>query len=279
MSVTRQLICITAAQRAGTTALQHALQGAGIANFGEVFHPQPLKDAAGPFLIFAKENDIRITDTQTRSGARAIAQRYLSWLRELAGPRHFLIDVKFNSWCLLNPWWHYVQNEPLFLTHLKAERAVIVLVWRENLIDQLLSQFIALRFDIWHDLSPEKVAGRTCRVPVAWLTRMGKAIVRAEIDMLEHLRDYPAKVVMRYEDLFEEGCLSNKFRRALRQVSDIDLPGGSRVHVRQNSAPKREIVENYNEVIDVLRPLEERRSEIKKGEGRVRKLISLSSRT
>src|SRR5262249_29389593 len=157
-----------------------------------------------------KENDIRITDTLTRSGTRAIAQRYLAWLRGLAGPNHFLIDVKFNSWNVLNSWWHYVQNEPVFLSHLKRERAVIALIWRENLIDQLLSQFIAIEFDIWHNLTPETVGGRTCRVPAAWLKRMGKAIVRAEIDMLEHLRDYPAKVVMRYEDLFKDGCLSNK---------------------------------------------------------------------
>ena len=150
----QRVICITAAQRAGTTALQFALQAAGIVNFGEVFHDEPLKGSMGSFLSFARKQDLRITDTSTRAAAAAIAERYLGWLRETAAPGHFLIDVKLNSWLAINPWWQYSRSEPVFLGRLKRERAVILFIWRENLADQLLSQFIAREVGIWQQSHP-----------------------------------------------------------------------------------------------------------------------------
>ena len=91
-------------------------------NFGEVFHTHPLKDAAGTFLRFAENNNIRLSETTTRSGTAAIAERYLNWLREQAAPRHVLIDVKLNSWSVLSPVVAIPHHEPFFLHHLKRNR-------------------------------------------------------------------------------------------------------------------------------------------------------------
>ncbi len=99
----QRIICITAAPRTGTTALEGALAGENVMNFGEVFHTHPLKDAPGTFLRFAEDSDIRLSETTTRSGTTAIADRYLNWLREQASPRHILIDVKLNSWSVPVP--------------------------------------------------------------------------------------------------------------------------------------------------------------------------------
>ena len=44
--------------------------------------------------------------------------------------------------------------------------------------------------------------------------------------MLDHLCDYPAKVVIRYEDLFENGILTDPFRNALKRIADLDLAQG-----------------------------------------------------
>jgi hypothetical protein len=256
----QRLICITAAQRAGTTALQNAIEAADVVNFGEVFHTEPLKDARGTFLQFATENNLRLVETRTRSGMSAIAERYVNWLRQQAAPRHLLIDVKLNSWFTLSGWWQYPHHEPSFLHHLKAQGAVVVLIWRDNLGDQVLSQFISRELGIWHNLTPGKVAGRTIKAPVERLQKLAGLIVGAEADMHEHLRNYPLKIVIRYEDLFEKGVLTEQFRRAFKRMVHLDLPKGSPVGLRPNSVPKRDIIENYDEVIAALSPLAEHRS-------------------
>jgi hypothetical protein len=255
----QRVICITAAPRAGTTALQYALKAAGIVNFGEIFHNDPLPDSIGSFLSFALRQDLRITDMSTRPAAAAIAERYLDWLREIAAPNHLLVDVKLNSWLALCPWWQYPCSEPVFLSRLKKGRAVIVFIWRENLVDQLLSQFIAREIGIWHNLTPANVAGRTFKAPVDRLKELATQVVCAEIEMLDHLRDYPAKVIMRYEDLFENGFLSKTFRASFTKVAGIALSANTPIAIRQTSSPKRDIIENYEEVASAIRPLAEKR--------------------
>jgi hypothetical protein len=254
----QRLVCITAAPRAGTTALEGALVAGNVMNFGEVFHTHPLKDAVGTFLRFAEDTNIRLSETITQAGTAAIAERYVNWLREQAAPRHVLIDVKLNSWSVLSPWWRYPHREPFFLHHLKRNGAAFVFIWREDLGEQVLSRFIARELGIWHNLTKEKVAGRTLRVPIAWLKKVARFIIRAEADMLEHLGDYPAKVVIRYENLFENGVLTERFRNEFRRVAGINVPHGI-CAIAQNSACKRDIIENYDEVVAAVGPLTEGR--------------------
>jgi hypothetical protein len=255
----QRVICITAAQRAGTTALQYALKDAGVVNFGEVFHNEPLEESIGSFLSFARTHDLRITDVSTRSATAAVAERYLDWLRETAAPRDLLIDVKLNSWFALSPWWQYSRSEPVFLNRLKNARAVIIFIWRENLADQLLSQFIAREVGVWHNLTPAKIAGRTFNAPIEWLKGLARQVVDAEIDMLNHLRDYPAKVMVRYEDLFDHGFLSAAFCASFTKVAGIALSADTPVAIRQTAIQKPDTIENYEEVISAIRPLAENR--------------------
>ncbi len=69
--------------------------------------------------------------------------------------------------------------------------------------------------------------------------------------MLDHLRDYPAKVVIRYEDLFENGVLTERFRNAFKRIAGIDLAHGI-CPIARNSAGKRDIIENYDEVVAAM---------------------------
>ena len=81
--------------------------------------------------------------------------------------------------------------------------------------------------------------------------------------MLDHLSDYQAKVIIRYEDLFQDGILTERFRNALRRIAGIDLPPGI-CALGQNSACKRDIIENYDEVVAAMsRLVEDRRMQMK----------------
>ncbi|MBA2334253.1 MAG: hypothetical protein H0V90_04880 [Blastocatellia bacterium] len=249
-----RLICITAAQRSGTTALQFALEAAGLKIFSEVFHTAPLNDGAGSFVRFAREHNVRLCETTTRAEVVKIADSYLGWIRELSASRHIVIDVKLNSWPVLSPWWRYPHQEPFFLTHLKRQKAVLIFIWRENLADQLLSQLIACEFGIWHNLTAEKTAGRTLTAPLGRLKELAGWVTRAEVELLDHLRDYPLKIVLRYEDLFTPNDLSDTFRQRFAEVAEIDLPKRTLMPVRPNTVPKRSIVTNYDEITSALAP-------------------------
>jgi hypothetical protein len=256
---TQRLVCIIAAQRAGTTALQHLITTAGLVNYGEIFHTQPNKNAKGAFLQFAEEQNIRLFETATRAGAIAIAERYLDWLYEQAGAADFLIDVKLNSWSILSHWWWYPQREPLFLGQLKQRSAIFVLIWRDNLCDQVLSHFIAKELGVWHNFTETNIAGRTIEAPVERLRKLALTISRAETDMLGHLHDHPGKIVIRYEDLFQEGgVVAKRFRRAFRRIAGIDLPRNF-PGVRSSSPDKRAIINNYDQVAAAIRPISKRR--------------------
>ena len=257
----QRLLCITAAQRSGTTALQRAIAATTeVVNFGEIFHSEPLADARGSFRQFATENELRLLEASTGAEATAIAQRYLAWLREQAAPRHLLLDLKLNSWFALSGWWQYPHHEPLFLTQLKRADAALIFIWRQNLADQVLSQFISSQLGVWHNVTAAQVAGRTIKAPVERMRKLANLIVLAEADMHRHLRDYPSKIVIRYEDLFVDGKVSKQFRRAFQELVQLNLPEGAACEVRPNRVRKREIVENYDEVIGALAPLAESRS-------------------
>ncbi|MGI8890375.1 MAG: hypothetical protein ACR2G0_06275 [Chthoniobacterales bacterium] len=254
-------ICITAAQRSGTTALQWAIKAAGVVNFGEIFSGHPAGDASGAFYHFATQHDIRLVDIRTRAETSALTKRYLEWLKDQAAARDLLIDIKLNSWSVLLPWGGYTQREPILLSLLKRQGTAFVFIWRDNLADQLLSQFIANELGIWHNLTEAEVAGRTVTAPLPRLRERARLIMRAEADMLEHLADYPQKIVVQYEELFRDGVLTRPFQDEFREMTEIVLPGGNYPSIRPSSVDKRAVVLNYEEIVAAIRPLAERRRE------------------
>ena len=149
-------------------------------------------------------------------------------------------------------------SRPFFLQQLKRECAIFIFVWRESRTDQVLSHFISNQLGIRHNLSAAKVAGRTLRAPVDRLNSLAATILRAEAEMHDHLRSYRSKIVIRYEDLFEAGVLTSQFKRSFRQVAGFDLPP-AQPGIHPNSVPKREIIENYDEVMAAIAPLARQR--------------------
>ena len=250
----QQLICITAGQRAGTTALQRALGASGrVRNFGEIFQTRnPNGDPHGPFLKFIGANDIRLVDAMTSANVNSIAAAFLQDLQQQAGDKHVLVDVKLNSWLALSPAWHYSHEEPFFLKFLKRNDATIIFVWRRNLAEQVLSAFISQELGIWHNIDAESVAGRTIDAPIARVRRAATMLCLAERDMHAHLAKYQRKVVIAYEDLFIKGELSPQFRKKFIRVFGEELDLAAVPGIRPNSVPKNEIVTNYERALNAV---------------------------
>ncbi|HEX4077734.1 MAG TPA: hypothetical protein VHX61_02515 [Rhizomicrobium sp.] len=253
-----RIICITAAQRSGTTALQRALASSGeVENCGEIFQDDPASRAGiadMSFSAFARLYDIRLTEVMKSTGALDTATRYTQWLASKAAPKRPLIDVKLNAWLALAPAWKYPQEEPLFLRHLKRERTAFICIWREDLAEQILSMFISQKLGIWHNIDAEKVAGRRFDAPITRLKRTAGLLCRSELDMHEYLRSYPDKIIVRYEDMFADGGLSENFASALEALTGVKSPRG-RSAIRPNSVSKRDIIANYEEAAAAIRKI------------------------
>lgn len=250
----QQLICITAGQRAGTTALQRALGASGkVRNFGEIFQTRnPQGDPHGPFLKFIRANDIRLADAMTSTDVSSVATTFLRDLQTQAGDKHVLVDVKLNSWLALTPAWHYSHEEPFFLRFLKRNLATIIFVWRRNLAEQVLSAFISQELGIWHNIDADSVAGRTFDAPIARVRRAATMLCLAERDMHTQLAKYERKIVIAYEDLFADGELAPQFRDRFARVFGEDLNLAATPGIRRNSVPKSEIVTNYERAVNAV---------------------------
>jgi hypothetical protein len=245
----QRIVCITAGQRAGTTALQHAFGASGaVRNYGEIFQIQHglVGDARRSFSLFAAQNAIPLATMLEADGAASVARRYLDWLREGAKPKHVLIDVKLNSWSALSPAWRYPHDEPFFLGRLKQEGAVVIFLWRRDVAEQILSLFISRELGIWHNLTAERAGNRKLTAPVAKLERLTALMCQSESDMLEHLAGYPDKIVIPYEELYCEGVPGSAFRQELKALSGIELLDKP-PRIRPNMLTKRDVVINYDE--------------------------------
>ncbi len=76
----KQMFCIIAGQRAGTTALHSAISGAGkFHDFGKIFHNGDAR-GCGAFVDYANDNSIKFTDLSAIHG-QLNNVRYISRLR------------------------------------------------------------------------------------------------------------------------------------------------------------------------------------------------------
>jgi LPS sulfotransferase NodH len=253
----RELICITGAQRAGTTALQETLMASGlIRNYGEIFQAKDTtatgQTSRHSFIAFASDKMLKLSDTLTAAGATQIADNYFDSIWHDASPKHVLIDVKLNSWLALSPAWIYPHQEPFLLRYLRRRKAYIIFVWRKNLADQVVSAAISRELGIWHNLDPAAVKGRTITAPTKKLIEIAKCICASEADMFRHLQGYRRKFIISYEELFVGGGLSRQFIKAFFAMTGISLPVSRANVIRSNTINKRDVVTNYDETVAAI---------------------------
>jgi LPS sulfotransferase NodH len=202
------LLCITAAQRAGTTALKSALAGSGdFVNFREVFQAESADAAPGNFLTYLKSQGFGLVDFLDAGRTRACIQGFVDHLIDLAGEKIGVIDVKLNSWQALQPFWAFPHEEPLFMQVLKERDTAFLFIQRRDLAEQVLSEEIARATGVWHDLNDDQ-ARTTLRVDLAGVATHARLIAQAENLYWGFLRSHPIARAFHYEDLFAEDAVN-----------------------------------------------------------------------
>jgi hypothetical protein len=207
---------------------------------------------------FAREENLSFVELSSRANLQQIMSRFHAWLKRKAGDRHVLIDIKHNSWFTLPDPWRHISEEPSLFRFLKEQNAIFVFITRENLADQVMSLLIAAKLGIWHNLDSGKVAGKTFGLPIKAACNEAIKIRRGEAFVLQLLESYPRKIVTGYETLFSDGKLSDRFKAELCALGDFKIGAATAGDIEVSTADKREIVTNYDEVVQAVRQVDDR---------------------
>lgn len=265
-----KFLCIVAGQRSGTTALQSAIASTGyFHDFGEIFQTTDVR-REGCYLDFAKEKNIVVADIATYPGARSVALDYFDSIKRIAGKKYSLIDIKFNSWGALRPFWGYSSEEPMVLRILRESGAVFAFVARKDLAAQIMSEYIARAASKWHELMSDDLSEEII-IPVGQAKQQARQIIASERLLLEILLRTKRVFPIWYEQLYKsDGCVSDNLSQFLRDQFELDASTELRPAITKNRVSKKNVVSNFKEVVDGIEA-------ICKDEGRLEYLDPLLS--
>lgn len=245
------LLCIVAAQRSGTTALQSALGASGqFENMKEIFHTGE-QVSRGRFVDFARRHDLRLTDFAAHGDALRLTEAYVDFLIMEAGDKVPLIDIKFNSWLILQPFWAYPHQEPILMQVLKRRGAAFVFVRRRDLAGQVLSEQIARAYGIWHGVSEDE-ATRVIDVDIDVVREQARLIVQAENFFGGLLSSHPRCRSVLYEEMYDDDRVNPDLAQfcftATGRTQDYPLV----TPIPKNAGRKSDQIANHARAVEVI---------------------------
>ncbi|WP_137933315.1 hypothetical protein [Mesorhizobium comanense] len=248
----QKILCITAGQRSGTTALRSLISAdQRFADLGEIFDTS-IMDQPQSFFGYCRRGKLQVVDIMSGHDAERLCKEYVSYLKNLAEGRHLLIDVKFNSWGEIRMPWTYMHQEPFFLSQLKWMSAKFVFVWRQDLIGQILSDRISDKLGKWHNLTASD-AIEPFELDVRKLAARAKMLCQSEQYFYHNLAGYPASLTLCYEHMFnEQDGLERDVAAAVRLLVQEELSFPEQGLYHRNRIAKAAIVSNYAEIVSAI---------------------------
>ncbi|MGA7676455.1 MAG: hypothetical protein WCA78_15595 [Rhizomicrobium sp.] len=249
----QEILCITAGQRSGTTALRSLISGTDrFADLGEIFDTSTI-DLPESFFGYCRQRKLQLVDVLSGPDAEGLCKDYMSVLRNKAGAKHLLFDVKFNSWGEIRMPWTYMHQEPFFLTQLKWMKAKLLFVWRQDIVAQILSDRISDRIGKWHNLEPGD-AREPFVFDVEKIKTRAMLLCLSERYFYHNLKMYPHVLMLGYERLFNaDGALALDVRAKLSRLMQEDYVFPETCLYHKNNLDKTGVVANYAEVASAIR--------------------------
>jgi LPS sulfotransferase NodH len=254
----QKLICVTGSQRSGSTAFRTTLADTGrFADFGEIFDQG---DRPESYIQFCRTQNVSPMIANSEVNIVRFTADYLNYLRQLAGTSHVLFDVKFDSWTQITLPWSHLHQEPFLLTRLKREQASIVLIWRDNLVDQILSYFVAVASGKWHNVKAGDIE-QQFSIDVAEIRQRALLVCQSEKFFLDALLNHRGFLPLCYEDIFgDNGRFSDFARQVAKTINGSPLEFARSGRIAKNSVRPQDVVTNYavlaeaiDEVADLYR--------------------------
>lgn len=241
-----RILCITAGQRAGTTALRGALAATGkFTNFGEIF--QETNNSGAGYAQYCEYNKLLASDINTNEKTDQHLQSYIDFIIEKAGNKLPLIDIKFNSWLAIPAPWRYIHQCPYFMDHLISRNTAFIIIRRENLVDQVLSEQIARSIDRWHNIEDsENPQGFEADAELA--QHQAQLIVQSEQFLIDSLRGKLCTIFVTYENLYHDGEVNREVLKLLKDQFGIETTPPISPKFHKNAGDKKKIISNYKEI-------------------------------
>ncbi len=253
--MTQEIVCVVAGQRSGTNAFRSILAGTErFADFREIFDTN-LSNTPSSYFAFCRSRPTQLASINSANLTEAFCDDYIAHLRTLAGDRHLLIDVKFNSWGNLRSPWMYIHQEPYFLAHLKRSGAILVMIVREDIVGQILSDWIARAIRKWVNLENTDVKSPLL-LDVPAIENHARLHCLSESFFYAALASYERSLFLTYETLFSVAGLAEAVEGQIRAMVGEPLRFAG-THHRTNRLAKEAAVANYDEVCLAVRRMAE----------------------
>jgi hypothetical protein len=250
--MTQQILCITAGQRSGTTALRSLIASSGrFQDLGEIFDTSII-DQPESFFGYCRARKLQFTDVMSGPDAEKLCHDYLAMLQHKAGSRNLLFDVKFNSWGEIRMPWTFMHQEPFFLTQLKWKRAKLLFIWRRDIVGQVLSDRISDHIAKWHNLEKSDVDA-PFELDVEKIRTRARLLCLSEKYFFHNLRTYPETLMLCYERLFDRAGLLEPQTRDKISVflgEDLAVPKSSLYH--KNRLEQSRTLTNYQQLASAI---------------------------
>ena len=217
-------------------------------NFGEIFQTS-LPRRKGAFLDFASEADIQVEDFFTDASLSNMVDQYIDHLDIISAHKRPLIDVKLNSWLVLKRPWAFPGEQPYLMKKLKTSQAAFLMIFRENLADQIISERIARHLNKWHNLTEDMLQGKTISLDLDDVANHARLILMAERFLFSYLRQYRNFHYLTYESLFAADSYPRDLAAFLGDQFKIEMPSKYKSIIKKNEGDKAQIVKNYEAAV------------------------------
>ncbi|MEM9097545.1 MAG: Stf0 family sulfotransferase [Pseudomonadota bacterium] len=245
-------LCVIGNQRSGTTAFRSFLESSGrFYDCGEIAQDA---DHVVSFPRFCAERDIRASDLLKDQKLSLLFDEFLNFAIKTSAGRFPVFDVKFNAFFATQALWRYPTDLPLFLRKLEALGTHFIFMYRKDLLEQVLSFYIAQHSDRWHNVKENEVTNGMY-LDANECVRMARSILEAERICRIWFDQITSYEEIYYEGLFENENVSAKKIEKISSLFNIEFESLS-THFHRNLVKKRSVIENIQEIEEAFKSLD-----------------------
>lgn len=245
-------LCVIGNQRSGTTAFRSFLESSGrFYDCGEIAQDA---DHVVSFPRFCAERDIRASDLLQDQKLSLLFDEFLNFAMEKSAGRFPVFDVKFNAFFATQALWGYPTDLPLFLKKLESLGAHFVFIFRKDLLEQVLSLYIAHHSGRWRDVRENEVT-EGMYLDATECLKAARSILEAERICKIWFDQITSYEEIYYEDLFEDEDVSIKKIERISSLFSVDFEK-STTQVHKNLVKKRSVVQNIKDIEEVFKSLD-----------------------
>lgn len=252
-------VIVLAHARTGTHLLRGILSSSDeIDDFGEIFLPGDWPHRTGGFWEFYR--DWLPADpgraVPTPENRRLLFTDYLTNLDRLCSAPFMLLDVKYGGIANLNPFYHLPDQRPYLFKLFERYEIPVIHLMRRNLLQQHCSRILADETERWvvpvgadAPAPVEQSIVVDVDLLVGKLTRMALRVQFFD----GYLSGYHRYLRLHYEDLLENGVLSDQTRQSIGQLLNRLISVDGTPQTRKVTPPLSSFVANYDAVEKTLK--------------------------